>query len=34
MQSVSQILLNYDDDKNVPMYGFGAVPRMPGVLDD
>jgi Copine len=22
--------LNYDSDKKVPIYGFGAVPRFPG----
>lgn len=27
MQSVGEILLNYDDDKDVPMYGFGGVPK-------
>ena len=26
---VSEILLNYDHDKKVPIYGFGAVPHFP-----
>lgn len=29
MQSVGEILLEYDDDKMVPMFGFGAIPRFP-----
>ena len=29
MQAVGQILLDYDDDKLVPMYGFGAKPKFP-----
>lgn len=29
MQAVGQILLDYDDDKQVPMYGFGAKPKYP-----
>jgi len=27
MWAVGDILLNYDDDKLVPMYGFGAKPK-------
>jgi hypothetical protein len=30
---VSEILLNYDYDKKVPMFGFGARPRFPGGLN-
>ena len=29
--SVGEILLNYDHDKLIPMYGFGAKPRFPGL---
>ena len=29
MMSVGEILLNYDTDKLVPVYGFGARPRFP-----
>jgi len=31
MKSVGQILLDYDDDSQVPMYGFGAKPRFPNL---
>jgi hypothetical protein len=31
MQAVGQILLDYDDDKQVPMYGFGAKPKFPNM---
>ena len=27
--SVGEIILNYDHDKMIPMYGFGAVPKFP-----
>lgn len=26
---MSEILLNYDFDKKIPMYGFGGVPHFP-----
>lgn len=29
MNAVGQILLDYDDDSEVPMYGFGAKPNFP-----
>jgi len=29
--AVGSILLNYDDDRLVPMYGFGAKPRFPNL---
>ncbi len=31
MKSVGEILLNYDHDKKVPMYGFGGKPKMPNL---
>jgi hypothetical protein len=31
MISVGEILLEYDDDKSVPMFGFGGIPRMPNL---
>lgn len=30
LSSVSDLLLKYNKTKNVPMYGFGAFPHMPG----
>lgn len=27
IESVSEILLHYDHDKRVPLYGFGGIPR-------
>ena len=32
MLSVGQILLDYDSDKKVPMYGFGAKPKYPNMF--
>jgi hypothetical protein len=29
MKAVGDILLNYDDDRLVPMFGFGAKPKFP-----
>lgn len=29
IMSVGEILLNYDEDKMVPFYGFGAKPKLP-----
>lgn len=31
LKSVGDILINYDYDKIVPMYGFGGVPHFPGL---
>lgn len=31
MNAVGQILLDYDDDSEVPMYGFGAKPQFPNL---
>lgn len=28
--AISQILLNYDSDKRIPCFGFGAQPKFPG----
>jgi hypothetical protein len=29
IDAVSRILLNYDSDKKIPAFGFGAKPRFP-----
>lgn len=29
IKAVGQILINYDSDKLVPMYGFGGIPKFP-----
>ena len=34
LSSVGEIILNYDHDKMVPMYGFGAQPKFPGYTKD
>ena len=31
MKAVGEILLDYDDDKKVPMFGFGAKPLFPNM---
>lgn len=31
ISSVAQILLNYDSDKRIPAFGFGAKPRFPNL---
>eukprot|EP01016_Furgasonia_blochmanni_P012050 TRINITY_DN15702_c0_g1_i1.p2 TRINITY_DN15702_c0_g1~~TRINITY_DN15702_c0_g1_i1.p2 ORF type:complete len:140 (+),score=39.26 TRINITY_DN15702_c0_g1_i1:64-483(+) len=31
IQAVGEILLNYDYDKRVPLYGFGGKPKYPGM---
>ncbi len=31
LKSVGEILINYDWDKLVPMYGFGGLPRFGAV---
>ncbi len=30
IMSIANILLNYDSDKRIPCFGFGAQPRFPG----
>jgi len=34
MIAISEILINYDFDKNVPVYGFGAKPRLPNLTSN
>lgn len=30
IMAIANILLNYDSDKKIPCFGFGAQPRFPG----
>jgi hypothetical protein len=34
IKAVSEVLLNYDHDKHVPVFGFGGKPRMPNLTTE
>jgi len=34
LRGISDILLDYDSDKRIPMYGFGGIPNFPNLMCD